>query len=80
MLNLHAWNVYMGILCVLLKIDEEWYYCCWIVDEFMVNCCCCYEMYCWWIDAMCNTPIFNISLLILLLDNISINVIISIGC
>jgi len=26
-----------------------------------------------------NTPIFNISLLILLLDNISINVIISIG-
>jgi len=28
----------------------------------------------------CNTPIFNISLLILLLDNISINVIISIGC
>jgi len=29
---------------------------------------------------MCNTPIFNISLLILLLDNISIIVIISIGC
>ena len=53
MLNLHAWNVYMGILCVFLKFDEEWCYCCWIVDEFMVNCCCCcYEMCCWWIDAM----------------------------
>jgi len=54
MLNLNAWNVYMGILCVLLKIDEEWCCCCWIVDEFMVNCCCCccYKLCCWWIDAM----------------------------
>ena len=42
MLNLHAWNVYMVILCVLLKIDEEWCGCCWIVDEFMFNRCCYY--------------------------------------
>jgi len=32
------------------------------------------------LGVMCNTPIFNISLLILLLDNISSTVIISIGC
>jgi len=31
MLNLHAWNLYMGILCVLLKIDEEWCCCSWIL-------------------------------------------------
>jgi len=30
--------------------------------------------------VLCNTPIFNINLLVLLLDNISIIVIISIDC
>jgi len=43
----------MGILCVLLKIDEECCCRCGIVNEFMINCCCCcYEMMLLMIDAM----------------------------
>ena len=53
MMNLHAWNVYMWILCILHKIGEIWYCCCWIVDEFKVNwCCCCYEVLVLMIDTM----------------------------
>ena len=46
MMKLHAQVIYMCILCVLLKIDEVWCSCWWIVDEFISNwcCCCCYEM------------------------------------
>jgi len=53
MLILHALDVYMWILCILLKIGEVWYCCCWIVDKFMVNwCCCCHEMLLLMIHAM----------------------------
>jgi len=52
-LNLYAWNVYICIICVLVKNGEVWYCCCWIVNEFMVNWCyCCYEMLLLMIHAM----------------------------
>jgi len=40
--------------------------------ELVISCAC-------WIHCFCNTPIFNISLLVLLLDDINFNIINSIG-